>query len=233
MKNLKKALSLVLASAMLIGMMVVGTGAAHSDVKAEHNEEAIAVVSAAGIMGAGDTFNPDGKMTRGEMAVVMVNLLDLDVADYKGASNFTDAGWAADYIDACYANGVMAGVSATEFGTNVQVTTAQAALMMLKALGYFELKPINDWMLDTRLTVLSLCRLVCPTNKVCTGIVSIALACKLQGCACHASAKRKLMKRIVQFVLHCFHLLLLHCSIEICTVTVVMQEHYVCGIAYN
>ena len=34
MKNLKKALSLVLASAMLIGMMVVGTGAAHSDVKA-------------------------------------------------------------------------------------------------------------------------------------------------------------------------------------------------------
>lgn len=149
MKNLKKALSLVLASAMLFGMMVVGTGAAYADVKAEHNEEAIAVVAAAGIMGAGDSFNPDGEITRGEMAVIMVNMLDLDVADFKGASNFTDAGWAADYIDACYANGIMAGVSATEFGTTVKVTTAQAALMMLKALGYFEEAALNDWMLDT------------------------------------------------------------------------------------
>ena len=149
MKNLKKALSLVLASAMLVGMMVVGTGAAHSDVKAEHNEEAIAVVSAAGIMGAGDTFNPDGEITRGEMAVIMTNMLGLDTKDFKGASNFTDAGWAADYIDACYANGIMAGVSATEFGTNVKVTTAQAALMMLKALGYYEKATLNDWMLDT------------------------------------------------------------------------------------
>ena len=149
MKNLKKALSLVLASAMLIGMMVVGTGAAHSDVKAEHNTEAIAVVTAAGIMGAGDTFNPDGELTRGEMAVIMTNMLGLDVKDYKGAANFTDAGWAADYIDACYANGIMAGVSATEFGTTMKVTTAQAALMMLKALGYFEEAKLNDWMLDT------------------------------------------------------------------------------------
>ena len=149
MKNLKKALSLVLASAMLIGMMVVGTGAAHSDVKAEHNEEAIAVVTALGIMGAGDTFNPDGKITRGEMAVIMTNMLGLDTKDFKGAANFTDAGWAADYIDACYANGIMAGISATEFGTNVQVTTAQATLMMLKALGYYQEAKLNDWMLDT------------------------------------------------------------------------------------
>jgi len=149
MKNLKRALSLVLSAAMMVGMMVVGTGAAYADVKAEHNEEAIAVVAAAGIMGAGDSFNPDGELTRGEMAVIMVNMLDLDTKDFKGAANFTDAGWAAEYIDACYANGIMAGVSATEFGTNMKVTTAQAALMMLKALGYFEEAALNDWMLDT------------------------------------------------------------------------------------
>ena len=146
MKNLKKALSLVLASAMLIGMMVVGTGAAHSDVKAEHNEVAIAVVSAAGIMGAGKEFNPDGEITRGEMAVIMTNMLGLDTKEFQGASNFADAGWAADYIDACYANGVMAGISATQFGTNVKLTTAQAALMMLKALGYYEVATLpSNW----------------------------------------------------------------------------------------
>lgn len=150
MKNLKKALSVVLASAMLFGMMVVGTGAAHADVKAEHNVEAIAVVSAAGIMGANEEFNPDANITRNEMAVVMVNMLDLDVADYKGASNFTDVpAWAADYVDACYANGIVSGVSATEYNGGANVTTAEAALMMLKALGYFDQAKLNDWLLDT------------------------------------------------------------------------------------
>ena len=150
MKNLKKALSMVLASAMLFGMMVVGTGAAHSDVKAEHNVEAIAVVSAAGIMGANEEFNPDANITRNEMAVVMVNMLDLNTDDFAGASNFTDVpAWAADYVDACYANGIVSGVSATEYNGAANVTTAEAALMMLKALGYFEEAKLNDWLLDT------------------------------------------------------------------------------------
>ena len=150
MKNLKKALSMVLASAMLFGMMVVGTGAAHSDVKAEHNVEAIAVVSAAGIMGANEEFNPDANITRNEMAVVMVNMLDLDTDDFAGASNFTDVpAWAADYVDACYANGIVSGVSATEYNGAANVTTAEAALMMLKALGYYEEAKLNDWLLDT------------------------------------------------------------------------------------
>ena len=152
MKNLKKALSMVLASAMLFGMMVVGTGAAHSDVKAEHNVEAIAVVSAAGIMGANEEFNPDAKITRNEMAVVMVNMLGLDAEDYAGASKFTDVpAWAADYVDACYANGIVSGVSATEFNGSANVTAAEAALMMQKALGYFQNAADfgQDWLLAT------------------------------------------------------------------------------------
>ena len=150
MKNLKRALSLVLSTAMLAGMMMVGTGAAFADVTAEHNEEAIAVVSAAGIMGANEEFNPDANITRNEMAVVMVNMLGLDTDDYAGASNFTDVpAWAADYVDACYANGIVSGTSATTYNGSANVTTAEAALMMLKALGYFEEKAINDWMLDT------------------------------------------------------------------------------------
>ena len=103
MKNLKKALSMVLASAMLFGMMVVGTGAAYADVKDEHNEEAIGVVSMVGIMGANDEFNPDAKITRNEMAVVMVNMLDLDTDDFAGASQFTDVpAWAEPFVAACY-----------------------------------------------------------------------------------------------------------------------------------
>ena len=152
MKNLKRALSLVLSTAMLAGMMMVGTGAAFDDVTAEHNEEAIAVVSAAGIMGANEEFNPDAKITRNEMAVVMCNMLDLNTEDYTGASNFADVpAWAEGYVDACYANGIVSGVSATQYNGSANVTTGEAALMMMKALGYFQFSVDfeNDWLMAT------------------------------------------------------------------------------------
>ena len=156
MRNLKRALSLALASVMLLGMMVVGTSAAsYTDVSSKHNEEAIAVMQAVGVM-VGDTngkFNPDQKVTRGEMAVVMANLLNLKVNDFVNAKlPFTDVPeWAKAYVAACYADGITAGISATEFGFNYEVTAAQAGLMMMKALGYFQFTPDfgSDWQLAT------------------------------------------------------------------------------------
>ena len=50
MRNLKRALSLALASVMLVGMMVVGTSASYPDVTSENNEEAIAVMQMLGVM---------------------------------------------------------------------------------------------------------------------------------------------------------------------------------------
>lgn len=52
---------------------------------------------------------------------------------------------------ACYADGITAGISATQYGSNNSVTTAQAALMMMKALGYFQLSKDfgSDWQVAT------------------------------------------------------------------------------------
>ena len=156
MRNLKRALSLLLSSAMVIGMMVMGSSAAsYTDVTSEENVEAIEVLKAVGVM-TGDengNFNPDKQVTRAEMAVVMANLLDLKVEDFKGASlPFTDVPeWAVPYVAACYADGITAGISATEYGSNNSVTTAQAALMMMKALGYFQYSRDfgSDWQVAT------------------------------------------------------------------------------------
>ena len=41
MRNLKRALSLALASVMVLGMTVVGTGASYTDVTSKQNQEAI------------------------------------------------------------------------------------------------------------------------------------------------------------------------------------------------
>jgi homoserine acetyltransferase len=137
MKNLKKALSMVLASAMLFGMMVVGTGAAHTDVTAEHNKEAIEVVSTVGIMGANEEFNPDAKITRNEMAVVMVNMLGLDAKEFAGASTFTDGDnkhWAAREIAIVQDLGWIEGYPNNTFKPDDTLTRAEMVTMINRVL---------------------------------------------------------------------------------------------------
>ncbi len=141
MRNLKRALSLTLASVMLLGMMVIGTSAAsYPDVTEDHNVEAIEVLKTVGAMSGSNSgnFNPDGKISRIEMAIVMANLLNLNVDYFEGQNSFSDVpDWAAKYVSACEASGIVSGVGGGRFGTG-NVTATQAALMMLKALGYFQ-----------------------------------------------------------------------------------------------
>ena len=155
MRNLKRALSLAVASVMMIGMMVVGTGAvSYADVTSEDNQEAIEVLQTVGIM-VGDTdgnFNPDANVTRNEMAVIMSNLMDYNVASYSGTTPFTDVpDWAEPYVAACYTHGITGGTSETTYSGDDPVTTVQAALMLMKALGYFQYQSdfASGWELAT------------------------------------------------------------------------------------
>ncbi len=62
------------------------------------------MLQAVGIM-VGDengNFNPDKNVTRNEMAVVMSNLMDYNVATYADTIPFTDVpSWAEPYVAAC------------------------------------------------------------------------------------------------------------------------------------
>ena len=155
MRNLKRALSLGLTATMISGLMVMGSSAAsYADVTSEQNQEAIEVLKSVGIM-TGDekgNFNPEAKLTRNEMAVVMSNLMAYNIKNYANTSHFTDVPeWAEPYVAACYTNGITAGVTATTYGGSENLTTAQAALMVMKALGYFQYQSDfeNDWQLST------------------------------------------------------------------------------------
>ena len=155
MRNLKRALSLGLTAAMISGLMVMGSSAAsYADVTSENNVEAIEVLQAVGIMTGDDNgdFNPDEEVTRNEMAVIMCNLLNYTAASYADTCPFTDVpDWAEAYVAACYTNGIIAGYDATTFGGSDSVTTAQASLMLLKALGHFQYSADfgSDWQLAT------------------------------------------------------------------------------------
>ena len=155
MRNLKRALSLALATVMTLGLMFVGTGAVgYTDVTSEDNQEAIEVLQAVGIMTGvtDDEFNPDGLVTRNQIAVIMSNLLNLDYDYYRGINPFTDVpAWAAPYVAACAAEGVVAGIGGGLYGGENNVTAAQAALMIMKALGYFQYQDdfTPDWQVAT------------------------------------------------------------------------------------
>ena len=82
----------------------------------------------------------------------MSNLMAYNVATYKNTSPFTDVpSWAEPYVAACWTNGITAGYDADTYGGSDTVTTAQAALMMMKALGYFQLSKDfgSDWQVAT------------------------------------------------------------------------------------
>ena len=144
MRNLKRALSLVLASAMLFGMMIVGASATeYKDADKIANTEAVEVLTGVGIVGGDNgNYNPTATLTRAEFCVMIANALTggkFDKALYDGASTpFTDikGHWGAAYIAYCYGAGVIAGTSATTFTPDGTLTAAQAEAIMLSALGY-------------------------------------------------------------------------------------------------
>jgi len=148
MRNLKKVLSLALAMVMLLGMMVVGAGAATSfkdDSKIE-NKVAVAVSNKIGVLIGDDegNFNPEDTLTRAEAAVAIARLdLGADAAKALTATNaatFKDVGtgygWAKAYIDYCAGNGYIVGDGNGNFLPGKTVSSVEFAVMVSRMLGY-------------------------------------------------------------------------------------------------
>ena len=159
MRNLKRALSLALASVMLLGMMVVGTSAKgledFGDAAEITNADAVAVTSEIGIFKGYDDgeFKPENVVTRAEMAVIIAKMLygsDVKVEQFAELNTFTDTpAWAEGYINLCASLGIITGRGNGIFDPNGVITTAEAATMLTKALGWFQNDAEfgNDWML--------------------------------------------------------------------------------------
>ena len=159
MRNLKRALSVALASAMLLGMMMVGTSAKGIDDFTDKdkivNQDAVAVTAEIGVFDGYEngSFGPENVVTRAEMAVIICTMLygaGVNVNQFAETNVFTDVpAWAQGYVNLCSSLGIVAGVGDGKFDPNATVTTAQAVLMLCRALGYFQSAADfgNDWML--------------------------------------------------------------------------------------
>ena len=150
MRNLKRALSLLLAAAMLIGMMVVGASAAgslddFSDKDEIVNQDAVSLLTILGVIEGkedGSYFDPTGSVTRAEMAKMIATILNQG-ADVDGLYTGMNTGltdvkghWAESYINYCYSLGIIAGRGNGKFDPAATVTGNEAAKMLLVAAGY-------------------------------------------------------------------------------------------------
>ena len=147
MRNLKRVLSLALASVMLIGMMVVGASAVNYDDFSDKdkivNKEAVSTLVELGVIAGKDdgTYDPTGIVTRAEMAKMICVVLnggkDPSLGDVTKYSYTDTVGhWAAPYIEYCAIRNIVAGKGDGTFGPNETVTGSQAAKMLLVAAGY-------------------------------------------------------------------------------------------------
>ena len=164
MRNLKRALSLVLAVVMVIGLMVVGASAvSYNDLTDKDeivNKDAVSMLVALDIIqGKPDgSYAPGENVDRAQMAkmisVMLSNNQNCDDLYMNVNSGLTDisANWAKGYINYCYTLGVIAGRGNGTFDPSANVTAVEAAKMLLTALGYeAEIEGLvgDDWALNT------------------------------------------------------------------------------------
>ena len=158
---MKKLLALVLALVMTLSLAVVGSNAAFKDadkVSASY-AEAVDVLSGMKVFqGYPDgSFQPEGSITRAEVAAIVYRLYTADVADkqaslYATYNKFADmdgASWAKGYIGYCGNAGLVKGYDAKTFGPSDKVTGYQALAMILRAVGYDKNNEFTgaDWQL--------------------------------------------------------------------------------------
>lgn len=140
---MKKALSIVIAMAMTLSLLTLGAAAkgTYSDTQGTWAEAAIERWSGYGmIQGNNGKFDPNGDLTRGQMATMLTRLLKLAAAESAGFSDITDETWCADAVNRCAAAGIMLGNNGKAM-PNAPITRQEAMVMLARALG---VAPITD-----------------------------------------------------------------------------------------
>jgi len=160
MKNLSKVLALVLVVAMVFSLAVsAGAAASFKDDASVEYKEAVQLLAALDVLngydtdgdGKGDTFKPGKNITRAELTVMLSYLVANEDSeygmysditklnkDYKSLCTFADSKdhYAAGFIAFCYGNGYISGRNADTFDPAGNVTVAEAAVMLLRVMGY-------------------------------------------------------------------------------------------------
>ena len=144
---MKKLLAMVLALVMTLSLAVSANAAfKDADKVSDTYEEAVAVLNGMGVFkGYEDgSFQPQGDITRAEVAAIVYRVYTQDVKDAKASlyatynkfSDMAGAGWAAGYIGYCANAEFVKGYPDGTFKPSGNVTGYEVLTMILRAIGY-------------------------------------------------------------------------------------------------
>lgn len=135
----RKALSLILALAMVVSLFTVGASAAeptYGDTAGHWAEASIERWSGYGIIqGSNGKFDPDGQLTCAQLATILARLLKLPAAKDAGFIDNPADAWYYDAINRCAAAGILKGNGDGTVTPNASITRERAMVMLARALG--------------------------------------------------------------------------------------------------
>ena len=158
MKNLKKVLALVLVVASVLSFATVASAASFTDKDSITNTEAVNMLADLGVINGftDGSYRPTETVTRAQMAKMIYAVCtgDDDASGFVGTTtaltDLNQAPWAEGYIKYCYSLGIINGFTDNTFRPNEPVTVAQAAKMLLVALGYDSNEYVGaSWSINT------------------------------------------------------------------------------------
>ena len=162
---MKKLLAMVLALVMTLSLAVSANAAfKDADKVSDTYEEAVAVLNGMGVFkGYEDgSFQPQGDITRAEVAAIVYRVYTKDVKDAKASmyatynkfSDMTGAGWAQGYIGYCANAALVKGYPNGTFQPSGKVTGYEVLAMILRAIGYDQNNEFTgaDWALHVAQT---------------------------------------------------------------------------------
>lgn len=152
MKKFKKLVALVLAFAMVLSMNVVSFAAAtdFADVTDADQQEAVALLTTLGVVNGypDGTYKPANVVTRAEMAKLVISALGYGSLATSTTTNYSDmsaAAWAEGFVGLADGIGIVKGYPNGTFQPNATVTYAEAATMVVRALGYTDENLGGTW----------------------------------------------------------------------------------------
>lgn len=116
-------------------LTVIYPSKSFSDMTGHKNEQAVRALAERGIVnGKSDSlFDPEGKVTRAELAAMIVRSLGLSSHDSNAFSDVSPSDWFYLSVGTARHYGIINGISPTVFAPNASVTRAHARLMLERA----------------------------------------------------------------------------------------------------
>lgn len=130
----KKLISLMIVCIILLSNITVSFATPFSDISGHWAEDAITKWSGYNVINGYDgCFNPDGELTRAQMATILSNLLGLTTKSENRYADVKESDWYCDAILKCTYAGIMSG-DGTNASPNAPITREAAMVMIARAL---------------------------------------------------------------------------------------------------